>query len=72
LPKYQATQTDFSKAIEINLHPNNVHREEGFKFNRAWNPTTRLLSQSNAYISHHTYDKYREKHAKKKHKRTPG
>jgi hypothetical protein len=50
LPKYRAAQTDFSEAMEINLHPDNIHREEGFKLNRAWNPMTRLLSQSDAYI----------------------
>jgi hypothetical protein len=37
------------EAIEINLHPNNIDREEGFELNRAWSPTTRLLSYSDIY-----------------------
>jgi hypothetical protein len=65
LPKYWAAQTDFSEAIEINLHPNNIYREEGFKLNREWKPTTRLLCQLDAYLSDQTYDNYREKHSKK-------
>jgi hypothetical protein len=30
------------EATKINLHPDNINREEGFKLTKAWNPSTRL------------------------------
>jgi hypothetical protein len=28
---------------EIRLHPNNINREQGFKFSQAWNPAIKIL-----------------------------
>jgi hypothetical protein len=31
------------EAIEIQLHPNNFNREEGFKLSHEWNPAIKIL-----------------------------
>jgi hypothetical protein len=50
------------EAIEINLNPENINREERFKLSKAWNPRTSLLRHSNT----HTSRKSREERAKNK------
>jgi hypothetical protein len=37
------------EAVEMKLRPDNINREEGFKLNKAWNPSTSLLRHSNAH-----------------------
>jgi hypothetical protein len=34
------------EAMEINLHPDNVNREEGFKLSKTLNPNTRFVGHS--------------------------
>jgi hypothetical protein len=36
-------------ATEIKLHPDDMNREEGFRLSKAWNPSTKLLRDTNTH-----------------------
>jgi hypothetical protein len=39
------------EAIEVNLHPNNINREDGLILSRAWKPIIRLLQENSDSFS---------------------
>jgi hypothetical protein len=41
-----SVSVSIKEATEIQLHQNNIIREEGFKLSQAWNPAVNILQTS--------------------------